>query len=450
MKILNLCVLYFAVAAGLPALASKQSCNEMLGQLRAKAEFVNPKTIGAIGALQTTWELSDANLSARFLPILDKDAYLSSHLTKDERNRLALFLSTQRSRQRDVTRRLVRFFYEKDHAAAAQPANAPSLEVAVSPLDEAKTYVEKNWSQLGKDTLPGIVNYIDKEIFNDPEFQNFPIRYLNNLNEKRGGLEMLVIPSDPALKFLEDLYHRKLLVPIAAQVKATRGQAEALPPYMMEAKAYIDKEWSHFGPSERAGILNYLDKLVFDNAEFQNSAAKFLNAWQLKRGGFEMLVMPEDAARGFLESIREQGQLMRFAREVRLSRTGVPQIINPGPAKIQLALSLMKKLADSDYGTRSLCIFGNDVVGLTAAPHWSKMPMVGVGTVDNFPARTVQYTGEGPYQLDGPSGPDDWDRFTILEQIPNGEIRLSTATRQGVRADICVFESKVVMETTGR
>lgn len=112
------------------------------------------------------------------------------------------------------------------------------------------------------------------------------------------------------------------------------------------------------------------------------------------------------------------------------------------------ALSMIERLEESGYGTRSVCIFGTEVYGLQPGSHWSKPSAVVYGTIQEFPKLLNILTPKSsqPYSMDYPSGPADWSRFKIVKQVGMTEFLVTTGTRGNQRADICIFESKPVLE----
>ncbi|HEX4926292.1 MAG TPA: hypothetical protein VFV50_19515 [Bdellovibrionales bacterium] len=121
-------------------------------------------------------------------------------------------------------------------------------------------------------------------------------------------------------------------------------------------------------------------------------------------------------------------------------------------AKENVALGLLQKIKETGYGTRSLCIYMKQyAVGIQAVEHWSQDHIVVVrGTLDRFPTQFTKVKNNvRPFVLDMPNGPDDWDRFKVLEQVGSTRVYATTGTVDGRPADICVFESKPVPERVG-
>jgi hypothetical protein len=116
----------------------------------------------------------------------------------------------------------------------------------------------------------------------------------------------------------------------------------------------------------------------------------------------------------------------------------------------QGALTLLKKMPSSDYGTRKLCVFlGKMVVGTYSPGHWSLGLMISRGTTDNFPTSFSKFNGTpaNAIQLDSPSGPEDWGRFKKIDHDSTGaDFYIANGSVDGRPADLCVFESKAVLE----
>lgn len=121
-------------------------------------------------------------------------------------------------------------------------------------------------------------------------------------------------------------------------------------------------------------------------------------------------------------------------------------------AKENVALQLFDKIKETGYGARSMCIYLKQyVVGVRALEHWSQRHLTVVrGTLERFPTQFMNVRGNVlPYILDLPTGPEDWANFKLLEQRGSTRIYATTGTVDGRPADICVFESKPLLERVG-
>jgi hypothetical protein len=105
---------------------------------------------------------------------------------------------------------------------------------------------------------------------------------------------------------------------IADHLKGQRADvAPAVHPTVLAAKEFIDWKWKHFDAGKREQIVTFLEKQVMADPLFQRNPRLYLASWRRNSGGpFEMLKMPQDAARGFLESLDAKGELDAFANRV--------------------------------------------------------------------------------------------------------------------------------------
>ena len=103
------------------------------------------------------------------------------------------------------------------------------------------------------------------------------------------------------------------------------------------------------------------------------------------------------------------------------------------------ALELIKLLPESGYDTRTLCIFGDKVVGQIPMTHWSaKNRKTAVGTVNKFPAKILNK--EPKIEIYNPNKG---------LQLEGNEYAGFFAYRGGIgntASDVCVAESKPVLE----
>ena len=70
---------------------------------------------------------------------------------------------------------------------------------------------------------------------------------------------------------------------------------------------------------QRKGMSEFLEHSVLADPLFQSNPRGYLAKWQENRGGFEMLMVPQDPAQGFLEELARKGQLDSFAQEIKRS-----------------------------------------------------------------------------------------------------------------------------------
>ena len=113
----------------------------------------------------------------------------------------------------------------------------------------------------------------------------------------------------------------------------------------------------------------------------------------------------------------------------------------------KLALQLIKKMPASGYINRQLCIRDGLVYGTYGIQSWA-VSGLSVGTLSDFPKSSTQITAKMkvPFSIEYPKGPQDWGRFQLLEgKQENGFFR-SSGVVGSKPADICVFESKPVLE----
>lgn len=111
------------------------------------------------------------------------------------------------------------------------------------------------------------------------------------------------------------------------------------------------------------------------------------------------------------------------------------------PQSASVAIALMERLNESDYGTRSVCLIGKNVVGMVPGSHWSIPSSVATGTLTDFPKSIVQLPSlqvPGPLKFTG--------NFKLLRDVNGVQYYSATGTVSGLSADICVYESKAVLE----
>ena len=115
------------------------------------------------------------------------------------------------------------------------------------------------------------------------------------------------------------------------------------------------------------------------------------------------------------------------------------------------ALQLLKKMPASNYGARRLCIYlGKYAVGVYSGGHWS-ISLLARGTTEKFPLQTEKLTGttKVPFEVEYPNGPNDWNRFNLLESAGSVKFYASKGKVDGRPADACVFENRPTLESVG-
>jgi hypothetical protein len=103
------------------------------------------------------------------------------------------------------------------------------------------------------------------------------------------------------------------------------------------------------------------------------------------------------------------------------------------------ALTLLNSIEESEYCNRAVCIKGNDVVGIVPCRHWSLPNSIAKGTLKAFPVTVTEMTErKSPIAYTG--------KAKLVKTVGGTEFFERAGTIDSVKADVCVYESKVLLE----
>ena len=322
---IKLSLLLVATTFSTDSFSANKDCERFLKKSHADRQLVDKKTMGAIEALRSLPVSAEIRINMEFF--LRNDSYLKEFFTGKDTKELATKLLDPKHSHRTAEHWIGRALVEKDPLykslkASAKPkfaldkVDSSAALAAGLILKEILSYINKDWSHMDQPTQTLIADFLRNSVLSDPQFQETPVAYLENWNAKRGGLEMLMIPEDPALDFLRSLHSQNKLIQFASAVKALKEffpqnsdnvsaeqKEEALTSLRKSVGDYVDLNWSHLGPESAQTIKDHLFTKIFPDPEFKKAPMAYLTAWQKKRGGLQMLMIPEDASFAYFSFI---------------------------------------------------------------------------------------------------------------------------------------------------
>ncbi len=92
--------------------------------------------------------------------------------------------------------------------------------------DVAKKYFDKEWGHFDEKSRQGMVEFLVQSVFPDPLFQQNPVEFIRQWMTARGGLQMLITPDDPALRFLRVIYTDGTLTDFVKNVRDANFQKQ--------------------------------------------------------------------------------------------------------------------------------------------------------------------------------------------------------------------------------